>query len=159
MKRGQRELPGVRSAYLERLAKSCRRCDVCVGLEHHWIDNSECGGEDDPDAELPWSVCKHCDATADECPDCDDGGIWESNDRGITWDKSVEKVCPRCKGVGRIQRLTQTRQAGIQPGPKGDENPPQESARLEPVPLPAAAPGDDDEAGIACHGARGGDGW
>jgi hypothetical protein len=54
--------------------------------------------------------------------------------------KRFVRICVTCVGA-LAERFNQNGQAGIHPGPKGDENPPQESARLEPAPLPAAAPG------------------
>lgn len=46
---------------------SCRRCSECIGQGHHWIENDEVFGPEDPDL-----VCKHCDAKAFKCIDCDD---------------------------------------------------------------------------------------
>lgn len=45
----------------------CRRCGECVGSDHHWIESC------DPDI-AHWYECKHCDAVADECPQCGDDG-------------------------------------------------------------------------------------
>jgi hypothetical protein len=54
-------------AHQECVQVSCRRCSECVGQEHHWIDASDVEGPDDPDLD-----CKHCDAKAFTCEECDE---------------------------------------------------------------------------------------
>lgn len=74
----------------------CRRCSDCRGAEHHWIDNSECYGPEDPSHE-----CKHCDAFGNECEACaGEGGevvdIGERENGGVA-------LCPPCKGYGVVE--------------------------------------------------------
>ncbi len=64
----------------------CRRCDGCVGAEHHWL---EC-------VVLYFDYgCKHCSAVGDMCDACDGSGI----DPGFT---AGEKNCEECGGAGVI---------------------------------------------------------
>lgn len=71
---------------------TCRRCSDCPDADHHWIDNSECYGPEDPQF-----CCKHCDALGDECETCDgEGGRYvETAERTV--------LCPPCKGYGVIE--------------------------------------------------------
>ena len=57
----------------------CRRCSECTGADHHWMDNSECMGPEDP-----MYCCKHCDAFGDECETCDGEGGKTSRPPGST---------------------------------------------------------------------------
>jgi hypothetical protein len=72
---------------------TCRRCSECQDSEHHWIDNDECSGEDDPA-----HACKHCDALGDECEMCDGEGGRTSEDG------EQLALCPACKGHGVVAR-------------------------------------------------------
>lgn len=86
-------------------AFTCRRCSECPNSPHHWLDNSECCGPEDPS-----HVCKHCPATGMECPDCDGTGIkdFDGFDRGPD-----EPLCPMCSGYGVIEVGTDTTEAMI----------------------------------------------
>lgn len=56
---------------------TCRRCSVCAGMDHHWMEDVE---ESDPPAYT--YRCKHCPALGDLCPDCDNAyGDEEDCDR------------------------------------------------------------------------------
>lgn len=71
--------------------RTCRQCSECDG-NHHWLDNSECYGPDDPS-----HVCKHCDALGDECDGC--GGSGEDFETAL---------CAECGGYGVIVAATPT---------------------------------------------------
>lgn len=45
----------------------CRQCSECDG-NHHWLET--CCDSDDGPAD-PHFICKHCDARADCCEECD----------------------------------------------------------------------------------------
>lgn len=67
----------------------CRRCSECTGADHHWMDNSECMGPEDP-----MYCCKHCDAFGDECKHCDgEGGKTSPDGHPLAF-------CTACKGWG-----------------------------------------------------------
>lgn len=46
--------------------RNCQRCSECEGQQHHFIENNEISGLDDPEF-----TCKHCPATAFLCVGCD----------------------------------------------------------------------------------------
>jgi hypothetical protein len=75
----------------------CRRCSECDGATHHWIDNDEAYGEEDPS-----HACKHCDATGDECETC--GGDGER----ISPDGHNLGLCLACDGYGVVECRTRT---------------------------------------------------
>ncbi len=56
---------------LAALPPCVRHCNVCEGVDHHWLP--EC------DEKGPLMVCKHCPAWHDNPPDADDDdeGIFE----------------------------------------------------------------------------------
>ena len=64
----------------------CRRCSGCEGATHHWLDNVDAEGPDDPEY-----VCKHCPAVGTDCPWCDEGMA------------DGEKLCRVCNGEGILQ--------------------------------------------------------
>lgn len=64
---------------------TCRRCSQCETSEHHWLDNEDAEGPDDPDY-----VCKHCPAVGTECVYCDEG-------------LANGKMCRICNGEGILQ--------------------------------------------------------
>lgn len=81
----------------------CRRCSVCEGASHHWLDNPDFGNDQNPpsDAE-PYNseathVCKHCDALGMECEACDGSGV----DAGMEL-SGEDETCSECKGEGVI---------------------------------------------------------
>ena len=53
-------------AYPRRKLMTCRRCSVCVGMDHHWLEDVD---EADPPAYT--HRCKHCPALGLLCDDCD----------------------------------------------------------------------------------------
>jgi hypothetical protein len=59
----------------------CRRCTVCDGMTHHWIEHIE---ESDPPTYS--HACKHCLAVGMICDECDEG-----------LDEDGE-ICPTCDG-------------------------------------------------------------
>lgn len=92
----------------------CRRCSVCVGQSHHWLDNPDCMRYDsetglalNDDGEVvnvfATHVCKHCPALGDECPACQGAGLIEHgtgqpNSEG--GELTVDITCPDCNGEG-----------------------------------------------------------
>jgi hypothetical protein len=63
----------------------CRRCSECRGSEHHWLDNMDFEGPEDPEY-----VCKHCPAVGIECSACEEG-------------IRNGKRCGVCQGEGILQ--------------------------------------------------------
>jgi hypothetical protein len=79
---------------------TCRRCSECPGADHHWIESVY--GDEPINESSPSHICKHCDATGDECDACDgEGGevvdIGERDNGGVA-------LCPPCKGHGVVER-------------------------------------------------------
>jgi len=72
------EPEGRQNRPVEATVGPCRRCSVCEGMTHHWMDNEDCSGPDDPS-----HVCKHCDAVGDFCDECDGAGCAHCNGDGV----------------------------------------------------------------------------
>lgn len=89
---------------------TCRKCSVCEGASHHWLDNPDfgCDPNDEEGIENTEAshVCKHCDALGMECEACDGSGqtadgTGQSSSEGGEDFRVV--LCPACKGEGVIQ--------------------------------------------------------
>lgn len=63
-----------------------RQCSECIGCDHHWTIGDAQIDEDDPAAEYG---CKHCDAEADCCDDCN----------------GFDEECGACGGIGVVPRV------------------------------------------------------
>lgn len=72
----------------------CRRCNECATSEHHWLDNMDFDGPDDPE-----HVCKHCPAVGTDCT-CDEG-LFNG------------KLCRICDGSGIVQCGTEETEAEL----------------------------------------------
>jgi hypothetical protein len=86
----------------------CRRCSVCEGASHHWLDNPDFG-EDQPDEEggnvEATHVCKHCDALGMECEACDGSGYVGYSPAYVSFGEIVgpdAENCQKCNGEGVI---------------------------------------------------------
>jgi hypothetical protein len=66
---------------------ACRRCTVCEGMTHHWLE----GCEDSADPTYTHG-CKHCLAVGFACDWCDGSGLAEEEDG--------ETLCNLCHGEG-----------------------------------------------------------
>lgn len=73
------------------MTEMCRRCSECVGQDHHWC--SEIRTDDGERLH-----CKHCDATAVECPVCDGQGVYLVENHG-----AQEVTCDKCLGLGIVR--------------------------------------------------------
>lgn len=80
----------------------CRRCSDCVGMSHHWMDNTDFGDEDERiENNSTTHVCKHCEAMGDECGECNGEG--EVDTGGQTpWGEWISVPCPECGGEGIV---------------------------------------------------------
>jgi hypothetical protein len=62
----------------------CRRCTECAGQEHHFLGVAE----HDLETDQVYYPCKHCEARAPECDECNEG-FWPVVDDS--------HVCADCK--------------------------------------------------------------
>jgi hypothetical protein len=98
-------LEGMRSAYpLGLCSIACPRCTECSDSEHHFMDNSDFGAdEDDPNYQEDefkgptgnMYVCKHCPAVGDDCAFCLGDGEVELGTGGFV-------PCFDCGGDGVV---------------------------------------------------------
>jgi hypothetical protein len=72
---------------------ACRRCSVCEGQEHHWIDNYDFGAEGAPLGAYPF-VCKHCPAVGDYYSDVEGVDVIDDEDDRIV-EVGVEALIAR----------------------------------------------------------------
>ena len=66
---------------------ACRKCAECRELDHHWVDNSDFGDEDEENNACDM-ICKHCEALGDACDNC--------SGTGDDWGEP----CAECDGNG-----------------------------------------------------------
>jgi len=67
---------------------ACRRCTVCDGMTHHWLEEVE-----EADEPTYTHVCQHCEAVGFACDWCDGSGLADEEDDG-------EERCDVCHGEG-----------------------------------------------------------
>jgi hypothetical protein len=65
----------------------CRRCTMCAGMQHHWID-------DPPDVDpLPYThVCKHCEVVGMWCEECETEGCATCDFEGVLLLTGIQRI-------------------------------------------------------------------
>lgn len=78
----------------------CRRCDDCVDMSHHWVENTAFGDDEERiENNSTTHLCKHCDAMGNECDECGGCGGDGEVDADGEWNTFP---CAECGGEGVV---------------------------------------------------------